>query len=107
MDSKHKPKVVMAGGCFDLLHYGHLLHLEAAKRLGDKLIVALTDSEFINKGSDRPVFNNYERYHMLRSLRCVDGVFLVSSPLEALETLRPDIYVKGREYEGKLPEKSY
>src|SRR6185295_16193270 len=107
MDSKPKHRIVLANGCFDILHYGHVLHLEAAKNLGDRLIVSLTKSQFVNKGPGRPVFNDYERYHMLRSLRCVDGIFMVASSLEALEMLKPDVYVKGKEYEGNLPEKEY
>jgi cytidyltransferase-like protein len=94
--------VVLANGCFDPLHYGHLLHLEAAKKLGDTLIVSVTRDPYVNKGEGRPVFNDVQRAHMLRALRCVDGVFVCASALEALLTCGPDIFVKGKEYKEQI-----
>ena len=96
-------KVVLANGCFDPLHYGHLKHLEEAKKLGDWLVVALTDDAHIKK-QGHPIFNVKEREEMLRALRCVDDVAVVTSSGEAIVVIQPDVYVKGIEYEGKLKE---
>lgn len=99
---------VLASGCFDILHYGHLAHLEAARALGDRLVVALTADEFIRKGPGRPVFSAEKRERMLRALRCVDDVMLYREkiPYGVIRALRPQIYAKGREYEGRLPEQA-
>src|SRR3990167_2470846 len=98
--------IVQAHGCFDILHYGHLLHLKFAKSLGDHLVVTITADQYITKGPGRPVFNDAQRAEMLRELRCVDEVQIIHAPdaVTALEAIKPDIYVKGREYEGQLPE---
>ena len=95
-------KTVLANGCFDLFHYGHLAHLRAARKLGDRLIVALTRDRFVKKGVGRPVFVEYQRAAILRSLRDVDEVFLTANTMEALESIRPDIFVKGSEYRGNI-----
>lgn len=97
---------VLACGCFDLLHYGHLLHLQKARSLGDHLMVALTHDDYVGKGAGRPVFNWKQREAMLSALRCVDGVMLHVEIGNTLRTYRPDIYVKGIEYEGKLGEQA-
>ena len=96
-------KIVLANGCFDPFHYGHLKHLEEAKKLGDWLVVALTDDAHIKK-QGHPIFNVKEREEMLRALRCVDDVAVVASCGEAIQVIKPDVYVKGIEYEGKLKE---
>jgi len=96
---------VLALGCFDGLHIGHLAHLQAARALGDWLIVAVTEDAFVNKGLGRPVFQFEQRCRMLRALRCVDEV--VSHRGDSLITIQentPQVYVKGKEYEGCLPE---
>jgi rfaE bifunctional protein nucleotidyltransferase chain/domain len=95
---------VLASGCFDPFHYGHLVHLQQARRLGDHLTVAVTADSQVNKGPGRPIFNQFERAAVLRNLRCVDNVIIVASGAEAIEMIEPDIFVKGKEYEGKLPE---
>ena len=95
---------VLCDGCFDGLHPGHLAHLRAAAKLGDELLVALTADEHVNKGQGRPVFPWLQRAAMLRALRCVDTVYMVDSGKQAIEYLKPDIYVKGAEYRGRLPE---
>ena len=97
--------VVLAHGCFDLFHYGHLLHLRAASQLGDHLVVAVTQNEFVNKGPDRPVFDETQRLAIINELRCVDEVVVVKDSLDALVKVKPDIFVKGREYDGKIQEK--
>ena len=93
-------------GCFDPLHIGHVKHLKAAKKLGDWLIVGLTADVYVRKGPGRPAFPETEREEMLRELRCVDDVAIVRDTCEAIMTIRPDYYVKGKEYVGKLPEQS-
>ncbi len=98
-------RVVMVNGCFDTLHYGHVLHLEAAGKLGNRLVVALTSDRYVReqKGPGRPVFTQYERAHMLRALRCVDEVIISDEPTPASVILKvmPNVYVKGIDYKGK------
>lgn len=92
--------VVMAHGVFDLLHMGHVRHLEEARRHGTKLIVTVTPDRFVNKGPGRPVFHEAMRAEMLAALACVDWVAVNISPTAetALEKVRPQIYVKGSDY---------
>ena len=94
--------VVLAHGCFDVFHIGHLLHLKAAAMMGEKLVVAVTKNEYVNKGPDRPVFNEAQRIAIVNELRCVDEVLVVKDSLDALVKVKPDIFVKGREYDGKI-----
>lgn len=103
---KTGPRVVLVNGCFDPLHPGHLHHLREAKKLGDRLIVALTADTHIGKPG-HPIFSQEERAALLREMRCVDEVVLVNSGDEAVRRIRPDIYVKGQEYAGKLTEQPY
>ena len=96
-------KVVLANGCFDPFHYGHLLHLKAARKLGDVLVVAVTKDRSVNKGPGRPVFSELQRAEMVEAY--CDSVILVDSSLEALQQVDPDVFVKDQEYRGKiLPE---
>lgn len=99
------PKVVLANGCFDPLHYGHLLHLHAAKKLGDVLVVSVTRNEYVNKGPGRPVFDEEERLAMVKALWIVDAAILCNDSLDALQEVMPDIFVKDQEYEGKIQQK--
>lgn len=94
--------VVQAHGTFDLLHLGHVRHLEAARALGDVLVVTLTADRFVNKGPGRPVFAEGFRAEMLASLHHVDWVAIVDAPdaVGALDVIGPSIYVKGQEYEN-------
>lgn len=95
-------RVVMAGGCFDLLHAGHVAYLEAARALGDCLIVALNSDHSVRalKGHGRPVVTAEDRARVLQALGCVDAVeiFEESTPQRLLDTLRPDIFAKGGDY---------
>ncbi len=99
---------VLAGGCFDILHIGHVAHLKAARALGDRLVVALTADDFVNKGPGRPVFSENVRAELLRELRCVDEVIVSHEPVPntVIQAVRPQVYVKGREYAGRLPEQA-
>ncbi len=94
--------VVHCHGCFDLLHVGHIKHLQAARRLGDLLIVTVTPDRYVNKGPGRPAFTESLRAEALAALDCVDLVAIDRSPtaVEAIRLLRPDYYVKGQEFEN-------
>lgn len=85
-----------------MLHYGHVKHLEAAKKLGDFLIVALTKDGYVRKGPGRPVFDQYKRLHMLQALRCVDEVYLCADVMEVFKARDINIFVKGQDYVGKM-----
>jgi cytidyltransferase-like protein len=93
--------IVLANGCFDCLHIGHVVHLDQAAKLGP-LTVALTLDEHVNKGPGKPVFCWEERAYMLLSLRCVKDVVPAKSGIEAICEIRPDIYVKGMDWDGRL-----
>ncbi|MCA9307838.1 MAG: adenylyltransferase/cytidyltransferase family protein, partial [Phycisphaerales bacterium] len=94
-------RVVQCHGCFDIVHPGHVRHLEHARRLGERLLVSITADEFIDKGVARPLFGESLRAGNLAALACVDWVLINPAPTaaELLRQLRPDVYVKGAEYE--------
>ncbi|MEV8327691.1 D-glycero-beta-D-manno-heptose 1-phosphate adenylyltransferase [Kitasatospora sp. NPDC056731] len=98
-------KVVGAGGCFDLLHAGHLSLLDQARRLGDVLVVCINSDASVRrlKGESRPVVGERERAMLLTALNCVDGVIVFDedTPARVLAELRPDIWVKGGDYAGQ------
>ena len=101
--------VVATGGCFDLLHAGHARTLAAARDLGDCLVVCLNSDDSVRrlKGAGRPIIGQQDRSELLLSLQCVDAVLLFEedTPEGALELLRPDIWVKGGDYDpARLPE---
>jgi D-beta-D-heptose 7-phosphate kinase / D-beta-D-heptose 1-phosphate adenosyltransferase len=101
--------VVATGGCFDLLHAGHVRMLERARALGDCLIVCLNSDASVRrlKGADRPLVAEDDRADVLRALRCVDevAVFGEDTPEAVLDTLRPHVWCKGGDYAvGELPE---
>ena len=91
-------KIVHCHGVFDLLHIGHIKHLEAARKLGDVLVVTVTPDRFVNKGPHRPAFPERLRAEALASLVCVDFVAINEWPtaVETIQRLRPNLYVKGR-----------
>ncbi len=96
-------RVVFTNGCFDLLHPGHVGCLEAARALGDALIVAAnTDASVarLGKGAGRPVTPEADRARVLAALACVDRVVLFAedTPLEIITHLKPDVLVKGGDY---------
>lgn len=93
-------RIVHAHGVFDLLHVGHIRHLRSAKRLGDVLIVTITEDVHVNKGPNRPAFTELLRAEALAALADVDYVAINRAPtaVEAIRLLRPDIYVKGPDY---------
>jgi len=96
-------KVVFTNGCFDILHPGHVLYLQEARNLGDRLIVAINDDDSVRrlKGAQRPINNIDHRLVMLSALSSVDWVipFHEDTPIPLLDQLRPDIVVKGGDYQ--------
>jgi len=100
--------VVATGGCFDLLHAGHLATLRAARQLGDCLVVCLNSDDSVRglKGPDRPLTGEADRSRLLAALDCVDAVVVFPEPTpEAVLTwLRPDVWVKGGDYADGGPE---
>ena len=101
---KQGKKIVYAHGAFDLLHAGHIHHLEEAKKLGDILVATVTPDEFIQRGPGRPRFKEEERLRFLASLECVNFVALNDAPdvAETVKKLRPDIYAKGEDVKHKV-----
>ncbi len=99
--------MVLTNGHFDLLHVGHVRYLQAARSLGDRLVVGLNGDETTRrlKGEGRPYVADEERAELLAALACVDYVVIFSeATAEALvQVLRPDIYVKGGDYAGGKP----
>jgi rfaE bifunctional protein nucleotidyltransferase chain/domain len=101
--------VVATGGCFDLLHAGHVRTLEAARRLGDCLVVCLNSDDSVRrlKGPDRPLVSQEDRASVLRALGCVDAVavFNENTPERVLKRVRPHVWAKGGDYDAEaLPE---
>jgi D-beta-D-heptose 7-phosphate kinase / D-beta-D-heptose 1-phosphate adenosyltransferase len=102
-------RVVATGGCFDLLHTGHVRLLHQARQLGDALVVLLNSDSSVRalKGPNRPVMAARDRARVLSALECVDEVVIFDelSPEKTLDRLRPDVWVKGGDYtEADLPE---
>jgi rfaE bifunctional protein nucleotidyltransferase chain/domain len=101
--------VVATGGCFDLLHAGHVETLRAARRLGDCLVVCMNSDESVRrlKGAGRPVVHQDDRRRLLEALTDVDAVLVFDedTPERVLRELRPDVWAKGGDYAGTdLPE---
>lgn len=104
-------KGVLSNGCFDLLHVGHVRTLQAARAMGDFLIVGVNSDLGVRrlKGPDRPIVPEDERCELLDALACVDYVCLFDEPtaLELAAAIEPRIYVKSVEYADKpLPERA-
>jgi rfaE bifunctional protein nucleotidyltransferase chain/domain len=101
--------VVATGGCFDLLHAGHVATLRAARSLGDCLVVCLNSDRSVRrlKGADRPLVAEADRAAVLAALGCVDAVVVFDEPTPeaVLDRLRPDVFAKGGDYAlSDLPE---
>lgn len=95
-------RVVFTNGCFDILHLGHIRYLEAARALGDMLVVGVNTDDAVRrlKGPDRPLIPESERAEVLAALECVDYVTLFNEdlPIEVILALKPDIDTKGGDY---------
>ena len=99
---KQGMSVVLCHGTFDLMHTGHIRYLQRAKQEGDVLLVTVTGDAFVNKGPGRPVFNEHLRAENLAALACVDLVAVnqAATAVELLHEIRPDLYVKGSDYQS-------
>ena len=101
-EKKNSKKIVLCHGVFDLLHVGHIKHLEKAKKLGDKLVVTITSDKFVNKGPGRPVFNQTLRSEAIAAIESVDYVAINDSQtaINPIKVLKPNIYCKGKDYKN-------
>ena len=102
-NAKTKGKtIVTTNGCFDILHLGHLRYLQAAREVGDLLIVCVNSDSSVRelKGADRPLVPETERAELLAGLECVDYVTIFSErdATAVLSQLKPDIHIKGGDY---------
>jgi rfaE bifunctional protein nucleotidyltransferase chain/domain len=97
-----KKKVVLCHGCFDLLHIGHIRYLRQAKSMGDILLVTLSPDKYVDKGPNRPAFDEHLRAEALASLDCVDYVAINEWPTaeESIRLLKPSFYVKGSDFKS-------
>ena len=98
----HGDRIILANGCFDFLHVGHIRYLQAAKELGGRLIVAINSDDSVRglKGEGRPLMPDSERAEILSALQPVDAVVIFSEPeVRALiREIRPDFQAKGTDY---------
>ena len=107
---KHGARIVLANGCFDILHVGHIRYLEGAKALGDVLVVGINADEQVRaqKGEGRPLVPERERAEIIAAVRAVDFVTIFTEPTveQLLLALRPDVHAKGTDYtEDSVPER--
>lgn len=95
-------KIVLCHGVFDLLHVGHIKHLQKAKENGDKLVVTLTPDKYVNKGPGKPVFNQSLRSEAIAALDSVDFVAVndSSTAVNPIKVLKPNVYCKGKDYKN-------
>jgi rfaE bifunctional protein nucleotidyltransferase chain/domain len=95
-------RIVLTNGCFDILHVGHIRYLQAAKQLGDCLVVGLNSDRSVRaiKGAGRPINNEADRAEVLAALAPVDHVIVFNDPrvTRLVKELRPHIYTKGGDY---------
>ena len=96
-------KVVFSNGCFDIIHAGHVDYLEKARQNGDHLLVGLNTDDSVRriKGKNRPIVDEVSRSRVLTALAFVDAVVLFNddTPIELIRSLKPDILVKGKDYD--------
>jgi len=100
-------RLVLTNGTFDVLHVGHVRYLGAARRMGDILVVGVNSDASVRgyKGPGRPVVPQDERAEIVAALRCVDYAVVFDEPTAVglVEALRPEVYVKGGDYDGSKP----
>ena len=99
---KLKKNIVLCHGVFDLIHIGHIKYFRSAKKFGDILIVTITADKFINKGNDRPYFNEKTRLDLLSSIKEIDYVSIIYSETaeDSIKSIKPNYYVKGNDYKN-------
>jgi len=100
---RQQQRVVFTNGCFDLMHIGHIRYLQAARNLGDVLVVGVNSDNSVrtlDKGTDRPIVPDAQRAEVLAALACVDYVVIFPEPDPGalIATLQPDILVKGGDW---------
>jgi D-glycero-beta-D-manno-heptose 1-phosphate adenylyltransferase len=102
-------KLILTNGCFDILHIGHLRYLQAAKSLGDYLLIGVNSDNSVKalKGESRPLNNQFDRAEILNGLNCVDFTYIFEEKTakNLIDLVRPAVYVKGGDYQlENLPE---
>ena len=108
-NNRENKTIVFTNGCFDILHIGHIKLLQFAKNSGDILVLGLNSDSSIKrlKGDKRPIVCQEDRAEVLSALECVDfiSIFEEDTPCELISLLKPDIHVKGGDYDvNKIPE---
>ncbi|MDH3491957.1 MAG: adenylyltransferase/cytidyltransferase family protein [Acidobacteriota bacterium] len=102
VERRNGQRIILANGCFDLLHVGHIRYLEGAKSLGGYLVAAINSDDQVRaiKGGDRPYVSQDERAETISSIRCVDVVTIFPEPTveELIRALKPDFHAKGTDY---------
>ncbi len=98
-----KKRIVFTNGCFDLMHIGHTRYLQAARQLGDLLVVGVNSDASVrslDKASDRPIVGEAQRAEVLAALGCVDYVIIFTEPdpLKLISEVQPDVLVKGGDW---------
>lgn len=98
---KEKGKIIiLCHGVFDLIHPGHIIHFQEAKKMGDILVVSITAAEYVRKGPGRPYFDDEMRLKFLSAIECIDYVMISEGYTvdDVIESIEPNLYVKGEEY---------
>lgn len=97
---KEGKTIALCHGVFDLVHPGHIIHLQQAKQMADILVVSITAAEYVRKGPGRPYFNDDMRLKVLEALECVDYAMLSEGYTvdDIVKCVKPDLYIKGEEY---------
>jgi len=102
---KKEKRIVFTNGCFDILHYGHVMYLEKARASGDCLIVGINSDSSVKKikGLNRPIVNEFDRARVLAGLQSVDFVVIFNeeTPLKLIQALKPDVLIKGTDWKNK------
>lgn len=111
IERQRRRKIVLANGCFDFFHVGHIRYLAGAKALGDCLIVAINSDEQVRKlkGANRPLMPERERAEIVSALKFVDYVTIFPEPTveELIRAIRPDFHAKGTDYSTEsVPERA-
>ncbi len=110
IERQRRGKIVLANGCFDFFHVGHVRYLAGAKALGDCLVVAINSDEQVKrlKGANRPLISERERAEIISALKFVDFVTIFTEPTveELIRAIRPDFHAKGTDYTtASVPER--
>ena len=95
---KRRERTVLAIGCFDIFHYGHVRHLQASAAMGTRLVVGVTRNRSVDKGAGRPFNDERYRLGVLKAIGCVDSAFLCDTSLEALRKVKPSVFALGIDY---------